>query len=58
MAAELDSVGLLATPDRPQPRVMEYADLARLPYLQCVIKVEPRFRAPCAVCIIPERMPI
>ena len=41
VAAELDSVGLLATPDRLQPRVMEHADLARLPYLQCVIKVKP-----------------
>ena len=48
MAAELDSVGLLATPDRPQPRVMEHADLARLPYLQCVIKVEPLI--PCSTC--------
>ncbi len=38
MAAELDAVGLLATPDRPEPRCMEHVDLARLTYLQCVIK--------------------
>ena len=39
VAAELDAVGLLATPDRPEPRCMEHADLTRLTYLQCVIKV-------------------
>ena len=39
VVAELDAVGLLATPDRPEPRCMEHADLARLTYLQCVIKV-------------------
>lgn len=39
VAAELAAAGLLATPERPQPRCMEHADLARLPYLQCVIKV-------------------
>ena len=37
--AELDAVGLLATSDKPEPRCMEHADLARLSYLQCVIKV-------------------
>ena len=39
VAAELAAAGLLATPERPQPRCMEHADLARLTYLQCVIKV-------------------
>ena len=39
VAAELAAAGLLATPERPQPRSMEHADLARLTYLQCVIKV-------------------
>ncbi len=39
VAAELDVLGLLATPDRPQPRCMEHADLSRLTYLQCIIKV-------------------
>ena len=39
VAAELAAAGLLATPQRPQPRCMEHADLARLAHLQCVIKV-------------------
>ncbi|CAL5229620.1 g12983 [Coccomyxa viridis] len=44
VAAELDAVGLLATPDRPEPRCMEHVDLARLTYLQCVIKESIRLR--------------
>ncbi len=36
---ELDLLGLLATPERPNPRSIEYADLSRLTYLNCVIKV-------------------
>ena len=39
VSAELAAAGLMATPERLQPRCMEHADLARLPYLQCVIKV-------------------
>jgi len=47
VAAELDALGLLATPDRPQPRCMEHADLARLTYLQCIIKVRCPVRPSC-----------
>ena len=36
---ELDQLGLLATPERPIPRSLEFADLSRLTYLNCVIKV-------------------
>ena len=36
---ELDSLELLVTPTRPRPRSVEYADLAKLEYLQCVVKV-------------------
>ncbi len=39
VAEELDQLGLLATPDRPTPRSLELADLSRLTYLNCVIKV-------------------
>ena len=39
LAAELDEAGLLVTPQRPAPRAMEYADLARLTYLGWVCKV-------------------
>lgn len=36
---ELERLELLVTPERPQPRPLEYADLARLTYLNCVIRV-------------------
>ena len=39
VAAELDAAELLVTSARPQPRQCCYDDLARLPYLKCVIKV-------------------
>lgn len=39
---ELDHVGLLLTPERPEPRRITYADLSQLPYLSAVIKVWPR----------------
>ena len=39
--AELDAAGLLATPQRPNPRPMELADLNKLPYFINVCKVGP-----------------
>ena len=36
---ELDSLGLLATESRPQPRELQYEDLSKLTYLNLVIKV-------------------
>lgn len=36
---ELRSHGLLATPERPQPRALEHADLSKLTYLSCAVKV-------------------
>ena len=39
LAAELDAAGLLVTRACPQPRALAYADLSRLTYLQCVLKV-------------------
>ena len=39
MVAELQTAGLLATPEQPTPRQLAYADLGTLPYLQAVIKV-------------------
>ena len=36
---ELDEAGLLATRERPQPRELEWGDLAALPYLSACIKV-------------------
>lgn len=40
VAQELEDLELLVTPERPSPRPLEYADLAKLPYLQAVMKVE------------------
>ena len=37
--AELDSLELLVTPKRPSPRSVTYPDLAKLEYLQAVVKV-------------------
>ncbi len=39
LAAELDAAELLATRARPRPRPLAHADLKRLVYLQCVLKV-------------------
>ena len=36
---ELRGLGLLATPEQPQPRALEHADLSRLTHLTCAIKV-------------------
>ena len=41
VAEELDSLEVLATPERPNPRALEYADMAKLPYLQAAIKARP-----------------
>lgn len=41
IVAELDSLGLLATPERPQPRHMELDDLAEMPYFTNVCKARP-----------------
>lgn len=39
VVAELDELELLVTAERPHPRKPEYADIARLTYLKCMIKV-------------------
>lgn len=56
MAAELDAVGLLATLQRPQPRCMEHADLARLTYLQAVIKVGRSFLSCTTRCMATRKV--
>lgn len=53
IAEELDSLGLLATPQRPQPRPIECDDIPKLVYLTAVIKVwdEPsRMQSPMGTC--------
>ncbi len=42
MVAELDALGLLATSSRPNPRDIEFDDLAKLTYLACVVKESMR----------------
>eukprot|EP00884_Botryococcus_braunii_P008100 jgi/Botrbrau1/17291/Bobra.0015s0048.1 len=39
---ELDQLGLLVTPERPNPRPLEFADLANLHYLTCFMKESQR----------------
>ena len=39
--AELDALGLLVTPERPNPRQMEWDDLGKLSYTNACIKVLP-----------------
>ena len=39
MLQELDSLELLQTPKRPSPRALHAADLSKLVYLSCVVKV-------------------
>jgi fatty acid synthase len=38
IAEELDSLGLLATPQRPTPRELQWEDLKALPYLTAATK--------------------
>lgn len=37
--AELDAYGLLVTPERPNPRLLEWDDLGKLTYTNNCIKV-------------------
>ncbi|KAK9832543.1 hypothetical protein WJX81_007874 [Elliptochloris bilobata] len=46
LAAELDAAKLLATPARPRPHQLQWADLGRLTYLQAVIKEVLRMYPP------------
>ena len=39
LVAELDAAGLLVTDQRPRPRTFTYADISKLRFLDCVIRV-------------------
>lgn len=45
ITAELAAAGLLASPENPNPRKMELADLNRLPYFVNVCKVQSQLIA-------------
>ena len=49
IVAELDAAGLLATPARPEPRRLEWADLNPLVYLQAFIKEVLRMYPPVGI---------
>jgi cytochrome P450 len=49
IVAELDAAGLLATPERPEPRRLEWADLGKLVYLQAFIKEVLRMYPPVGI---------
>ena len=46
--AELQEVGVMASATNPTPRPLEYSDLAKLPYLQAVVKETLRLFPPVA----------
>ena len=48
---ELRSLDLLATPERPRARALEYADLGKLVYLSSAIKV-------CVCRVVATRLPL
>ena len=47
LEAELDAAGLLVTPERPQARAFTFADISKLRYLDCVIKVRAGTQQAC-----------
>jgi cytochrome P450 len=47
VVAELDSLGLLASPLKPNPRELCPDELTRLPYLTAVIKETSRYHQVC-----------
>ena len=56
LEAELDAAGLLVTAQRPQPRAFTYADISKLRYLDCVIKVRVQSYEPRGVLVSPQPM--
>lgn len=48
--AELDALGLLVTPARPQPRQLEYEDVGKLSYLNNCIKASHSAEAGADLC--------
>ena len=52
MLAELEELQLLASPQQPRPRPLEYTDLNKLTYLSCCIKVRSLLPAIIMIIII------
>ncbi|KAG1667199.1 hypothetical protein FOA52_004194 [Chlamydomonas sp. UWO 241] len=46
---ELDALGLLKTPKRPEPRAVEWDDLGRMTFLNAVIKETLRWQSPASL---------
>lgn len=45
--AELEQQGLLASPEHPQPRTLEYDDIPKLPYLGAALNESMRVLTVC-----------
>ena len=52
--AELDTHGLLVTPDRPNPRPLEWDDLGKLTYTNNCIKVKDNPTHAILIDVIPS----
>ena len=52
LEAELDAAGLLVTTERPQPRPFDFADISKLHYLDCVIKVRLAAQRIAGLCLL------
>jgi len=52
LEAELDAAGLLVTTERPQPRAFNFADISKLRYLDCVIKVRVAAQRIAGLCLL------
>jgi len=52
LEAELDAAGLLVTTERSQPRAFNFADISKLRYLDCVIKVRSAAQRIAGLCLL------
>ena len=52
LEAELDAAGLLVTTEHPQPRAFDFADISKLRYLDCVIKVRLAAQRIAGLCLL------
>ncbi len=52
LVGELDQQGFLATQSQPQPRMLEYDDIPKLPYLTAVLNESMRLLPVCLLKLL------